>query len=59
MKIKPHYLSIPIALGVTLLCAGTALGQTPSGQWDFDNGNLSATVGQDLTYWDGPGHSPS
>ncbi len=27
----------------------------PSGQWDFDSGNLSKTVGQDLQYADGPG----
>ena len=27
----------------------------PSGQWDFDTGNLSKTVGQDLQYADGPG----
>src|SRR5205085_812956 len=27
----------------------------PFGQWDFDSGNLSATVGPDLTYSDGSG----
>ncbi len=26
-----------------------------TGQWDFDNGDLRATVGQDLEYGDGPG----
>jgi len=26
-----------------------------TGQWDFDNGDLKATVGQDLEYGDGPG----
>ena len=26
-----------------------------SGQWDFENGDLKATVGQDLEYGDGPG----
>jgi hypothetical protein len=26
-----------------------------SGQWDFDNSDLKATVGQDLEYGDGPG----
>jgi len=25
-----------------------------TGQWDFDNGNLKATVGKDLQYFDGP-----
>ena len=25
-----------------------------TGQWDFDNGNLTATVGKDLQYFDGP-----
>src|SRR6266568_8657423 len=27
----------------------------PAGQWDFDSGDLSATVGQALQYSDGPG----
>lgn len=27
----------------------------PVGQWDFDNGDLTATVGTDLQYADGPG----
>jgi len=26
-----------------------------SGQWDFENGDLKATIGQDLEYGDGPG----
>ena len=26
-----------------------------TGQWDFENGNLAATVGKDLVYFDGPG----
>jgi hypothetical protein len=26
-----------------------------TGQWDFDNGDLKATIGQDLDYGDGPG----
>src|SRR5262249_36885810 len=25
-----------------------------TGQWDFNNGNLAATVGKDLQYFDGP-----
>jgi hypothetical protein len=34
-----------------------ALSKPPkvTGQWDFDNGDLKATVGQDLEYGDGPG----
>ncbi|PYK99326.1 MAG: hypothetical protein DME19_09025, partial [Verrucomicrobia bacterium] len=38
------------------LCGAASLqAQLPTGQWDFDNGNLNATVGQPLTYIDGPG----
>ena len=29
-------------------------GTTATGQWDFDGGNLAATVGQALQYFDGP-----
>ena len=29
-------------------------GTTATGQWDFDGGNLAATVGQPLQYFDGP-----
>ena len=28
--------------------------QKVTGQWDFDNGDLSATLGQDIEYGDGP-----
>jgi hypothetical protein len=43
---------------------GKAISVTPpasnvTGQWDFDFGDLSATVGKDLTYLDGPAGSTS
>jgi len=54
---KSH-LRIRLFLATTLLgLSGAALlqAQQPSGQWDFNAGNLTATVGQPLTYVDGPG----
>jgi hypothetical protein len=36
---------------IVALARGTKI----TGQWDFDNGDLKATVGQDLAYGDGPG----
>src|SRR5438445_52118 len=40
---------------VTLFSAGSLLAQ-PTGQWDFNGANpLTATVGSDLQYVDGPG----
>lgn len=39
---------------LTLVVAAKTLAQ-PVGQWDFDAGNLSATVGSDMLYADGPG----
>lgn len=38
-----------------LFGAASLQAQQPSGQWDFNAGNLTATVGQPLTYIDGPG----
>src|SRR5687767_2599064 len=48
----------PLAIGISVFAAvaipGLALAQ-PTGQWDFNNGNLAATVGDPLGYLDGPG----
>lgn len=53
---KSH-LRIRLFVATTMLgLSGAALqAQQPSGQWDFNAGNLTATVGQPLTYVDGPG----
>ena len=40
-----------ILLGIHLLMPLSQAAIT--GQWDFDNGDLSATIGQDMTYLDG------
>ena len=40
----------------TIVAGGSSLPQV-TGQWDFNNGNLTATVGNDLKYLDGPGGS--
>jgi len=41
---------------LTAAAAGvTAFGAAPTGQWDFESGNLNATVGAPLTYIDGVG----
>ncbi|HUR45049.1 MAG TPA: hypothetical protein VMZ27_04155, partial [Candidatus Saccharimonadales bacterium] len=37
-----------------LLCAATVAHAQPVGQWDFNSGNLSPTVGTAITYADGP-----
>ncbi|MBP7937329.1 MAG: hypothetical protein KA354_22010 [Phycisphaerae bacterium] len=37
------------ALGA--IASGAANAQTITGQWDFDDGTLKATVGTDATYW--------
>jgi hypothetical protein len=41
----------PSADGIPLVVPAT----TVTGQWDFERGNLAATVGKPLTYFDGPG----
>jgi hypothetical protein len=44
------------ALIAVAAAGATAFGATPpTGQWDFENGDLAATVGSALTYVDGPG----
>ncbi|MGH7972608.1 MAG: immunoglobulin domain-containing protein, partial [Limisphaerales bacterium] len=37
------------------LVLATQLHAQPTGQWDFNSGNLSATLGSDLQFSDGPG----
>ena len=37
----------------TIVVGGGGVAQV-AGQWDFNNGNLAATVGKDLKYFDGP-----
>ena len=44
--------------GATMVAAffvAASIHAQPFGQWDFDGGNLAATVGSALTYADGPG----
>src|SRR5258708_10511760 len=40
---------------LALLIAATHLVAQPVGQWDFNNGDLSATVGAEIIYTDGAG----
>ena len=60
MQIKttlPRFNSSSRCCGLALaavLTTGSLVAQ-PSGQWDFSNGNLTATVGTDLQYADGTG----
>ena len=57
MKIELKNLKLFGTLFSALLCASTLLGQTSIGQWDFENGDLTATAGSnlgDLSYNDGP-----
>jgi hypothetical protein len=57
MKIELKNLKLFGTLFSALLCASTLLGQTSIGQWDFENGDLTATAGSnlgDLSYADGP-----
>lgn len=42
------------ALVATLLWCASAGAASVTGEWDFHSGDLSATVGQDLEYLDGP-----
>jgi hypothetical protein len=51
-KISSCLLSMLVLL--TFLVAAKTSAQ-PNGQWDFDSGNLNATVGSALQYADGPG----
>src|SRR5215471_15456661 len=51
-KITSYLWSIVVLL--TLLVAAKTSAQ-PNGQWDFDSGNLNATVGSAMQYADGPG----
>ena len=52
-KLKKMCLRGGIALAALLFA--TVLKAQPAGQWDFDNGALTGTVGGDLTYADGAG----
>src|SRR5437867_13155181 len=54
MKLMPKPTILGGALCGVLLCATNVLAQ-PFGQWDFNSGNRSATVGAPLTFADGPG----
>lgn len=38
-----------------VLCSNSLLAQQPFGQWDFDAGNLNASVGPNMEYSDGVG----
>ena len=49
--LRSLFWQIPV-LGLT--CIGTMVQAQPTGQWDFNSGNLSATVGASMTYADGP-----
>jgi hypothetical protein len=53
-KAKRNSCALSAVVLATLLVAAKTSGQ-PTGQWDFDSGNLNATVGAALTYADGPG----
>ncbi|MEO8425816.1 MAG: CHRD domain-containing protein [Verrucomicrobiota bacterium] len=44
-----------VAAFAVMLCSALLRAQQPSGQWDFNNGDLSATLGAPLQYVDGPG----
>jgi hypothetical protein len=46
--------SLLAIVGGSLLLSAKVMAQV-TGQWDFKQGNLAATVGQDLAYFDGPG----
>jgi hypothetical protein len=52
---------LPLTRPALALCLGLALPLTlaaqPVGQWDFNTGNLTGTVGSDLIYADGTGGS--
>lgn len=43
---------------IVMFAAGGAPGQQVTGQWDFNNGNLAATVGADGSYWIVPATPP-
>lgn len=51
------------AVAVLGLCAGTVKAQSgqwdPLGQWDFKNGDLSASIGSPMQYVDGPSGNTS
>ncbi len=53
-KIKIKSCALNAILLATLLVAAKTAAQ-PTGQWDFESGNLDATVGTVLTYADGAG----
>ena len=53
-KAKRNSCALGAVVLATLLVAANTSGQ-PTGQWDFNSGNLNATVGAALTYADGPG----
>jgi len=57
MKSKPKTKISSSLLGAITLAALLVTAKTsaaPTGQWDFDSGNLNATVGSALTYADSP-----
>lgn len=47
--------ALPALLALTGALSLAPLHAQPFGQWDFENGNLTATVGTALSYIDGPG----
>jgi hypothetical protein len=53
-KAKRNSCALNAIVLATLLVAAKTSAQ-PTGQWDFDSGNLNATVGTALTYADGSG----
>jgi hypothetical protein len=53
-KTKRNSCALNAIVLATLLVA-TKTSAQPTGQWDFDSGNLNATVGTALTYADGSG----
>lgn len=53
---KTRRTAIKAVMAAAFSMATAALtAQTPVGQWDFDQGNLNATIGTALQYLDGPG----
>src|SRR6266850_2682285 len=48
-------LRLLIAITIATLFGIATVPAQPSGQWDFNSGNLNATVGSALQYADGPG----
>ncbi len=55
MKNICKHLRLPGTFLPVVFVATSLLGAAPTGQWDFNSSNLTATVGTDLQYADGPG----